>query len=227
METLYVIATPIGNLEDISPRALRILGEVDLILCEDTRVTRKLLSHFNIKTPTMSYHSNSGLTKVDKILGLLRDGKDLALVSDAGTPAISDPGARLVASVREELGERVSIITIAGPSALTSALSVSGLPASDFIFFGFLPHKKGRETLLKEASDSKRTTVLYESPHRIMKTLEWFSKNLPINRHIVVSRELTKIHEETISGNCSSILEYFEKHPDKVRGEFVVMISGK
>ncbi|MDP6527586.1 MAG: 16S rRNA (cytidine(1402)-2'-O)-methyltransferase [Candidatus Pacebacteria bacterium] len=227
MATLYIIATPIGNLEDISPRALRILGEVDLVLCEDTRVTKKLLSHFNIKTPTLSYHSNSGLTKTDKILDLLESGKNLALVSDAGTPAISDPGASLVSCVREEFGDSISIISISGPSALISALSVSGLPASDFLFLGFLPHKKGRETQLKEAVDSRRTTVFYESPHRIMKTLNWLKDNLEDDRRVVVSKELTKIYEESISGSSKEVFEYFEENEDKVRGEFVIMVSGK
>ena len=227
MATLYIIATPIGNLEDISPRALRILGEVDLVLCEDTRVTKKLLSHFNIKTPTLSYHSNSGLTKTDKILDLLESGKNLALVSDAGTPAISDPGASLVSCVREEFGDSISIISISGPSALISALSVSGLPASDFLFLGFLPHKKGRETQLKEAVDSRRTTVFYESPHRIMKTLNWLKDNLEDDRRVVVSKELTKIYEESISGSSKEVFEYFEENEDKVRGEFVIMVSGQ
>ncbi len=224
MTKLYILATPIGNLEDITFRAVRILGEVDLILCEDTRVTRKLLDRYEIKTPTMSYHQHSKISKVDKIFDLIRDGKDLALVSDAGTPTISDPGSMLVSQVREEFGDEVEIIPIPGASALVSALSVSGLQADRFVFLGFLPHKKGRETLFKEIAEIKRTVAFYESPHRIIKTLNSL-KEFVGDRKIVIARELTKIYEQVISGTPEELLKYFEDNPDKVRGEFVVIVD--
>ena len=225
MSTLYIIATPIGNLEDITLRALRVLKEVDMILCEDTRMTQKLLQKYAIATPTLSYHSHSRLAKVEKIFELLEEGKNLALASDAGTPTISDPGVLLVFQVKEKFGQEVSIVPIPGPSAVISALSASGLPSSDFLFLGFLPHKKGRETLFKEIALSKRTTVFYESPHRILKTLESLKKHLDEKRRIVVARELTKIYEEMVTGTTEEMLRYFEKNKDKVKGEFVVMVD--
>ncbi len=220
----YIIATPIGNLEDISFRAVRILGEVDLILCEDTRVTKKLLDRYEIKTPTMSYHQHSKISKIDKIFDLIRGEKDVALVSDAGTPTISDPGSFLVSKVREEFGSEVEIIPIPGASALVSALSASGLPADQFVFLGFLPHKKGRETLFKEIAETKRTVVFYESPHRIIKALNSLKEHIG-DRKIVIARELTKIYEEIISGTADELLKYFEENSDKVRGEFVVSVE--
>jgi len=227
MASLYIVATPIGNLEDITLRARRVLEEVDLILCEDTRVTRKLLTRFKITTPTESYHAHSRFSKTEKILTLLRDGKNLALVSDSGTPTISDPGGHLVSLVREELGGEVSIVPVPGPNAAIAALSVSGLPSSDFLFLGFLPHKKGRQKLFGEVVASKRTIALYESPHRILKTLSVLAEMCTKDRTIVVARELTKIHEEIVSGSAKGVLLYFQKHPDKVRGEFVVIVSGE
>ncbi|MDO8564391.1 MAG: 16S rRNA (cytidine(1402)-2'-O)-methyltransferase, partial [bacterium] len=171
MSTLYIVGTPIGNLEDITLRALRVLKEVDVILCEDTRMTARLLARYEISKPLKSYHEHSKVSRIDEIVALLEQGKDLALVTDAGTPGISDPGSLLVSKIREALPE-VKIETIPGPSALTAALSVAGVPASDFLFLGFLPHKKGRETLFKEIAASERAVVFYESPHRILKTLE-------------------------------------------------------
>ena len=227
MATLYVVATPIGNLGDISPRALRILKEVSTVLCEDTRLTRKLLSHYDIHTPTLSYHANSDEGKEERIIALLREGKDLALVSDAGTPAISDPGAKLVSAVRSALGAEVSIIAVPGPSALTAALSVSGLPSSDFLFLGFLPHKKGRQSLFEEIAGSSRTVVFYESPHRLLKTLEALAEKLDSSRTLVVSREISKIYEEVVSDSPQGVRAYFEANPEKVRGEFVLMVSGR
>jgi 16S rRNA (cytidine1402-2'-O)-methyltransferase len=226
MPTLYIIATPIGNLEDITLRALRVLKEVDLILCEDTRVTKRLLEKYEIATPTMSYHAQSKLAKVEKIFGLLEEGKDLALVSDAGTPTISDPGCLLVAQVREKFGDTISIVPIPGASAVLSALSVSGFPTSEFLFLGFLPHKKGRETLFKEIAASGRTVVFYESPHRILKTLESLQAHLLPKRKILVARELTKIYEENMIGEPEEVLAHFTAHPDRVRGEFVVVVEG-
>ncbi|MFA7252866.1 MAG: 16S rRNA (cytidine(1402)-2'-O)-methyltransferase [Candidatus Paceibacterota bacterium] len=221
----YVIGTPIGNMEDITYRAVRILSEVDLVLCEDTRVTINLLNKYSIKKPTLSFHSQSKLSKTDKIIDLIKEGKTLALVSDAGTPTISDPGSVLVSKIKETFPE-IEIIAIPGPSALVSALSISGLPASDFTFLGFLPHKKGRETLFKEIADSERTMVFYESPHRILKALESLKKFMP-DRKVVIARELTKIFEQIISGTPVEIEKYFNDHPDKVRGEFVVLVAGK
>lgn len=237
MPTLYIVATPIGNLEDITLRAIRVLKEVDLILCEDTRVTKRLLDKYEIKTPTMSYHAQSKLAKVEKIFGLLAEGKNLALVSDAGTPTISDPGCLLVAQIRERFMSRrrldieVHIVPIPGPSAVLSALSVSGFPTSEFLFLGFLPHKKGRETLFKEMAVAKRTVVFYESPHRIMKTLASLKNHLgvgppsDVKRRIMIARELTKIYEETVIGEPEEVLMHFIQHPDRVRGEFVVVVQ--
>ena len=225
MPTLYIVATPIGNLEDITLRAVRVLREVDLILCEDTRVTERLLERHEIKIPTMSYHAQSKLSKVEKIFALLEEGKNLALVSDAGTPTISDPGCLLVAQVRERFGDAIAVVPIPGPSAVLSALSISGFPASEFLFLGFLPHKKGRETLFKEIAVARRTVVFYESPHRIMKTLESLKKHLHPKRRLLVARELTKIYEENIIGEPEEVLTHFTKHSDRVRGEFVVVIE--
>ncbi len=230
MPTLYIIATPIGNLEDITLRAIRILKEVDLILCEDTRVTKRLLTKYEIDRPTVSYHAQSKLSKVEKIFSLLEEGKNLALVSDAGTPTISDPGCMLVAQIREKFGDTIAIVPIPGPSAVLSALSVSGFPTSEFLFLGFLPHKKGRETLFKEIAVAKRTIVFYESPHRILKALESLKKYLDagrpeFKRRILVAREITKIFEENVIGTPDQVLAYFTLHPDKVRGEFVVVVE--
>ncbi len=225
MQKFYVIGTPIGNLEDITYRAVRIFGEVDLILCEDTRVTINLLNKYGIKKPTMSYHSQSKLAKVDKIIEMIQEGKTLALVSDAGTPTISDPGSMLVSTIRENF-PGIEIIAIPGASALTSALSISGLPGSEFTFLGFLPHKKGRETLFKEIAVTERTVVFYESPHRILKCIESLEKFVG-ERKIVIGRELTKVFEQILSGTATEIKKYFAENPDKVRGEFVVMVSAK
>ncbi len=229
MSTLYVVGTPIGNLGDITLRALEILKSVDSILCEDTRVTRKLLQKYAIDKPTVSYHSHSGLAKVDYIISLLKEGKDLALVSDAGTPGISDPGSLLVSQVKESLHDEVKIVAIPGPSAVVSALSISGAPSSDFLFLGFLPHKKGRETLFREITESKRTVAFYESPHRIEKTLASLEKHFKEagmeKRKVTIARELTKIYEECISGTASELILHFKTHPDTVRGEFVVVVA--
>jgi len=223
MSNFYVIGTPIGNLEDITLRAIRILSEVDFILCEDTRVTRNILKKYSISKPTISYHTQSKLSKIDEIIIMLKEGKNLALVSDAGTPTISDPGSLLISHILRESPE-TRVISIPGPSALISALSISGFPSSDFLFLGFLPHKKGRETLFKEIANSERTVVFYESPHRIMKTLESFKKNIP-ERKIMIARELTKIFEETVFGLPGEVEKYFFDNTTKIRGEFVVVVS--
>ncbi|MCH7597958.1 16S rRNA (cytidine(1402)-2'-O)-methyltransferase [Patescibacteria group bacterium] len=227
----YVVATPIGNLEDITLRALRVLKEVDVILCEDTRVTTKLLKKYNISTPLLSYHRRSGLLKVEKIFKLLDQGKNLALVSDAGTPTISDPGSFLVSQIRKRFKNSLEIIAIPGASALSAALSISGVSSSEFLFLGFLPHKKGRQTLFKEMVASKRTVVFYESPHRILKTLESLMQVLAANhmtsRVIIIARELTKIYEEVLSGTAIELLEFFEAHKEKQKGEFVIILKAK
>jgi 16S rRNA (cytidine1402-2'-O)-methyltransferase len=225
MSTLYIVATPIGNMEDITLRAIRILGEVDVVLCEDTRTTKNLLTHHGIHTKTMSYNAHATKEKMRDILALLSAGKNIALVSDAGTPAISDPGVMLVKIVHEELPD-VMISPIPGASAVISALSVSGLPSSEYIFLGFLPHKKGRETLFREIATTERTVVFYESPHRILKTLASLVEHVP-EKVVMIGREITKIYEEFPSGTARKMLEYFTEHPDRVRGEFVVIVSKK
>jgi len=224
MNTLYIVATPIGNLEDLSFRALRILSEVDLILCEDTRVTKKLLDHYQIKTPTLSYHQHSKLKKVDYILELLRKGKNLALVSDAGTPGISDPGNKLISEIMRQLGIQVKIIPIPGPSAVTAVASISGFPMDKFIFLGFPPTKKKRKKFFEEMMNSKYPVIFYESPYRIMKTLKelgMMNKELKI----VVARELTKKFETVYQGTIEKVIKEIEK--DKIKGEFVVVVKGK
>jgi 16S rRNA (cytidine1402-2'-O)-methyltransferase len=221
--SLYIVATPIGNLEDMSARAVRILREVDVILCEDTRVTGKLLQHYAIDAKTMSYHAHSNDNREDEIINMLREGKSLALVSDAGTPTISDPGVKLVARVRDEMPD-VVVSPIPGPSALMSALSVSGVSSARFTFLGFLPHKKGRQTIFNEIAESKETMVFYESTHRIMKTLESLHTIIP-ERTIVIARELTKMYEQVKVGEVREVYEYFQNNTDKIRGEFVVIVA--
>jgi 16S rRNA (cytidine1402-2'-O)-methyltransferase len=186
MSTLYIVATPIGNLEDISMRALRILGEVDFILCEDTRVTGKLLAHYKINTPTISYHQHSDEKKNEQVLALLTENKDLALVTDAGTPGISDPGGKLVQAVINKFGNEVRVESVPGPSAVTAALSISGIPTDKFVFMGFPPNKKGRQTFLKLVIASEFPVVLYESKYRIIKLLEELDK---MNREIIKKAE--------------------------------------
>ncbi len=226
---LSVVATPIGNLEDITLRALRVLKEADVVACEDTRMTKKLLSHFDIHTPTTSFSAQSGERGFEKIIALLQEGKHVVLVSDAGTPGVSDPGLELVSRIREQkLFEENGIEAIPGPSALAAALSVSGLRAASFTFYGFLPLKKGRETLFKEIAASERASVFYESPHRIMKALESLQKFLGKSpRRVGIYRELTKLHEEHVVGSIDEVLAHFQTNPDRVRGEFVVMVEGR
>lgn len=222
MGSLYIVATPIGNLSDITFRAIEILKSVDFIACEDTRVTRKLIDHYDIDTRLISYHQHSKLTKIDYIIELLKSGKNIALVSDAGTPAISDPGGKLVEQAYQA---GILVIPIPGPSAVTTLLSASGLPSDRFEFLGFVPHKKGREKLFNKISESKKTIVLYESVHRIMKTLKSLDETLSEDRIIAVGRELTKYYEEIKRGTAQEIFEYFENNPKNVRGEFVVVVG--
>lgn len=231
MTTFSVIGTPIGNLGDITLRALETLKSADLILCEDTRMTKKLLDHYSISKPTLSYHAQSAISRTEDIVAYIKGGKNLALVSDAGTPGISDPGSHLVQIIRTEFAEQIrsgelKIEAIPGPSALASALSIAGVPCADFTFLGFLPHKKGRETLFKEIAAAERTMIFYESPHRIMKTLESLEVHVGATGKIVtICRELTKIFEEVVQGTAVEVKAYFEKNQDKVRGEFVVIVS--
>lgn len=222
---LYIVATPIGNLKDITLRAISTLKEADFILSEDTRVTGKLLKHLEIKTPTISFHEYSDDSKYEKILELLSEGKSLALVTDAGTPGISDPGAFLVKTVREKMPE-ISIVSVPGPSAVAAAVSVSGLNMKEFTFLGFPPHKKGRKTFFENLVDevAVRPVIFYESTHRLMKALEALNENLP-DKTVVVNKEMTKMFEETIAGKPSEIIEVFEKNRDKIKGEFVVIVS--
>lgn len=225
MSKFYVVATPIGNMGDITFRAIETLKNVNLILCEDTRETRKILEKYNINKPTMSYHAQSKLAQTDKIFEFLKEEKNLALVSDAGTPGISDPGAMLVSKIKERFSNKdVQVIPIPGASAVITALSGSGLPTHQFTFLGFLPHKKGRETLFKEIALAKRTMIFYESPHRILKTLESLQKFCP-NKKVCIARELTKIYEEFKTGTSKEILDYLVKNPIKQKGEFTVIIS--
>ena len=222
--TLYVVATPIGNLEDITLRAIRILKEVDYILCEDTRTTKNLLDKYNIKTKTMSYHAHSSELKESAILNMLSSGQNLALVSDAGTPCISDPGVLLVSNIRKKFGPETSIVPIPGVSALISALSVSGISSAEFTFLGFLPHKKGREKIFKEIANSKRVIVFYESTHRILKTLESLDK-YATDFHVMIGREITKYFEEFKEGRPKELLGYYTTNTDKQKGEFVVIVE--
>lgn len=233
MSNLYIVGTPIGNLEDITFRAISILSSVDVILCEDTRITKNLLDRYNISKKTISYHSHSTLAKVADIIDLLKEGKNLALVSDAGTPAISDPGSELIKIIRHELSAEISegkvrIESIPGPSALTASLSIAGINTHRFTFLGFLPHKKGREKIFTEIYDSDYSYVFYESPHRILKTLQSLldkSRVTSKSKKVTICREMTKIYEQVIQGNEEYVLQYFTSNEDKIRGEFVVIVS--
>jgi 16S rRNA (cytidine1402-2'-O)-methyltransferase len=230
---LYIVATPIGNLADMTFRAVEILKSVDTILCEDTRTTGSLLKHYEITNKNdaghsklMSFHSHSKLTKVSQIIDMIQAGKNLALVSDAGTPCISDPGVILVQELRKNFGNDIEIIAVPGASAMISAISISGLPAHEFTWLGFVPHKKGRETFFTTIATTDHTVVFYESVHRFLKTIESLNEKIP-GRPMVVARELTKLFEQVVSGNPTEILDYFTNHPDKVRGEFVIIVGPK
>ena len=222
MGTLYLVPTPLGNLKDITLRALDTLKEVDIIAAEDTRHTLKLLNHYEIKKPLLSYHEHNRREAGKKILELLAQGKHVALVTDAGTPGISDPGEDIV---REALKEGYKVEALPGASALIVALAASGLTTSRFCFEGFLPRKAGeREKVLRELSRERRTMIFYEAPHRLLKTLEDLAKHFGEERQMVVARELTKIHEEYIRGSIAEVLSHFkEKEP---KGEFVLVVEG-
>lgn len=221
--TLFVVATPIGNLEDITLRALRIFKEVDYILCEDTRVTGKLLSHYEIKTPMKRYDAHTSDGVHETILADLVAGKKLALVSDAGTPGVSDPGVFLIAKLREVGGVRIDAIP--GPSAVTAAFSIAGLAGNQFSFLGFVPQKKGRQTFFSDLELYEHPVIFFESTHRIMKTLESLAAVLPDKAKVSVGRELTKMFEEMIQGTPNEVLAHFLAKPETVRGEFVVIVD--
>lgn len=218
MGKLYVVATPIGNLGDITLRALEVLRTVDLVAAEDTRITKKLFNHYQISTPLISYHQHSQANKIRYLIDQLLIGRDIALVTDAGTPGIQDPAGELVQAAREA---DIEVVTVPGPSALTAALSIAGTKTDNFIFLGFLPKKKGRETLFKKIADWKLPIIIYESPMRITRTLTDIQKFLG-HRQIIIFRELTKKFEEVKAGEVKAIMEYFTNK--KPKGEFVIMI---
>ena len=220
--SLYLVATPIGNLEDITLRALRVLKEVDLIACEDTRQTLKLLSHYGIQTRLVSYHEHNEMTKAAELVVDLEGGAQIALVTDAGMPGISDPGFRLIALA---IRHHVPVVPIPGASAFLAALVASGLPTESFRFSGFLPAKSGqRRKLLESIKDSPRTQVFYEAPHRLLETLSEVSEVLGDARHVVVAREVTKIHEEFLRGRAREILDELKARGD-VKGEITLLIA--
>ena len=222
MSKLYLVPTPIGNLEDITLRAIRILKEVDLILCEDTRKTSILLKHYQIANQIKSHHKFNEHKTLSQVMHDLKSGKNIALVTDAGTPSISDPGFLIV---RECIANQIEVECLPGPVALIPALVSSGFPTDSFCFEGFLPHKKGRQTRLKQLSEEKRTIVLYESSHRLLKTLGQLAEYMGQDRKISISRELTKIHEETRRGSISELIEHYETRA--VKGELVIILGPK
>ncbi len=224
MAILYIVATPIGNLKDITLRAIETLKEVDFVLAEDTRVTAKLLNYYQVKKPLISYFQHSKLSKVEYVLGLLARGKNLALVSDAGTPGINDPGGKLVEEVVKKFGDKIQIAPIPGPNAIITALSVSGFNADRFLFLGYPPHKKGRKKFFAEIAKSDYPAVFYESPYRILKTLNELNEFEELkNREIMVGRELTKKFETVYRGKVGEMAEKIR--PEEVKGEFVVVIN--
>lgn len=221
MSKLIIIPTPIGNLEDITLRGLRMLGEVDLILAEDTRTSKKLLNHYNIETPCESFHMFNEHKKLAAVIRRLEGGKTIALISDAGTPGISDPGYLLI---RAALEQNIPVECLPGATALIPALVQSGLPSDRFVFEGFLPPKKGRQKRLEQLATEPRTVILYESPHKLVKTLSQLVAAFGPDRNIVVLRELTKLHETSYSLTLQSALVQFEKQPPK--GELVLCLAG-
>lgn len=218
---LFIVATPIGNLQDLTERARQTLVSSDMILCEDTRVTQKLLRHLGIEKPLLSYHQHSRSYRIEDIFRLLEDGKQLALVTDAGTPGINDPGGKLVEKIVERFGNTVSIVPIPGPNACVTALSASGFPADEFLFLGFPPHKKGRTAFFDRVAVTPSTVVFYESTHRIQKTLAELQKKIN-DRKIVVCRELTKLHETIYRGTVKEVTEQLKS--TSIKGEFVIVI---
>jgi len=221
---LYLIPTPIGNLEDMTLRSIRVLKEVDVIFAEDTRTSGQLLKHLDISKPLFAHHAHNEHVGVAGVIKLLKEGKVVGLISDAGTPGISDPGFLLVKTCIEQ---GIDVETLPGATALIPALVNSGFPLDRFVFEGFLPHKKGRQTRWKAIAEEERTTVLYESPHRLQKALEQIIEFIGPDRQIMVARELSKMHEQMVRGTASEVLIYFDHNPDKIRGEIVIVIAGK
>lgn len=219
---LYLVPTPVGNLEDMTFRAIRVLKEVDLILAEDTRTTSVLLKHFEIENKMLSHHKFNEHQTTDNVVNRLKSGETIALVSDAGTPAISDPGFFLVRACVEA---DIEVECLPGPTAFVPALVNSGLPNDRFCFEGFLPQKKGRQTKMKELAEEHRTMIVYESPFRLVKTLGQFEEFMGPERQVSVSREISKLHEETVRGSVSEVRSYFEQHAPK--GEIVMILAGK
>lgn len=220
MSKLFIVPTPIGNLGDITFRAIKTLKSVDIILAEDTRTSLKLLKHYKINSKIESYHMHNEHKKADSIINKISEGNTIALISDAGTPSISDPGFLLV---RECIKNNIEVECLPGATALITALVISGLPSDKFLFEGFLPAKKGRTKRLKELSNEKKTIIFYESPHRILKTLKDFSDYFSPEKQVSVSREITKIYEETFRGTIEESIVHFEKN--KPKGEFVIVLS--
>ena len=221
MAKLYIVPTPIGNLEDFTFRAINVLKDVDLILCEDTRRSKKLLIHYDIETPLRSHHKFNEHKEIGKVVNKILSGEKIALISDAGTPGISDPG---FLAVRTCLENNIEVECLPGATAVIPALVNSGIPFDKFVFEGFLPVKKGRKTKLEKLSEEERTMVFYESPHKLLKTLKDFSNSFGQERKVAISRELTKIYEETIRLSLENAVKVFTKKPPK--GEFVIIIEG-
>jgi 16S rRNA (cytidine1402-2'-O)-methyltransferase len=216
---LYIVSTPIGNLKDITLRALETLKEVEFIMCEDTRISSRLLKHYNISKELISFNAVSEKKKIPIVIARIKSGDNCALISDAGTPAISDPGVRLIS---EAIKEKINVVPVPGSSAVITALTISGLPTDSFIFEGFLPQKKGRQKKLKELSDEKRTVIIYESTYRIKKLVDELDEYMP-KRYVVICRELTKKFEEIWRGYPNAIKQVIDKKI--LKGEFVVVIS--
>lgn len=222
MNKLYIVPTPIGNLQDMTLRAIEVLKEVDIILAEDTRTSGKLLKHFEIGTPMQSHHMHNEHKTVDGLIKKLKSGTSIALISDAGTPAISDPGFLLTRACIEN---KIEVDCLPGATAFVPALVNSGLPNDKFVFEGFLPVKKGRQTRLLLLAEETRTMIFYESPHKLIKTLGHFCQYFSEDRQLSVSRELTKMYEETIRGTAKNVLEHYTNKPPK--GEIVIVVAGK
>ena len=221
---LTVVPTPIGNLEDMTFRAIRVLKEADLILAEDTRTSKKLMSHFEIETPLKSYHQHNEHKVLEQVIHLLQSGSHIALVSDAGTPAISDPGFLLV---RECVKARIKVECLPGATAFVPALVASGLPADKFFFEGFLPHKKGRQTRLKHLAERPYTFIIYESPYRLEKCLKQLAEFCGSNRIACVCREISKFYEDVYTDSLDNLMQYYDENKDKIKGEIVIVVSGK
>ena len=219
--TLFIVATPIGNLGDMTLRALETLKAVDAILCEDTRVTSRLLAHYEIKRPLVSCHEHTDDAKLGQLIGRLGAGESLAFVSDAGTPGLSDPGNKLVSLA---LASGIAVVPIPGVSAAATLVSVAGIDMREFMFLGFPPHKKGRETFFRKVAAAEMPVMYYESPHRVLKNLELLA-SFASGKRVIVGRELTKLFEEIVRGTTEEALTYFSEHPEKVKGEFVVIVS--